>query len=283
MPPNMRFDADSGHYYQLVTSGASWDDARAVAEASTFRGMQGHLATITSAHENEVVHGLVSNNGLLPDNWAWLGGSDAGHEGQWQWVSGPEAGQGIGFSNWNPGEPNNWNGQESSLMMYGTGFWNDQGATSALQYVVEYQPSLSPNIVLDPQSGHYYQLVTSAVSWDDARAAAEANTFRGMQGHLATITSQAENDFVRGLIPATEIPGYAVWLGGSDAGHEGQWQWTSGTEAGQDVGYTNWNSGEPNNAGGGEDSLEMYGFGLSGLWNDQPATSLRYYVVEYQL
>jgi len=281
VPANMLFDADSGHYYQLVTSAVSWDDARVAAEASTFRGMQGHLATITSAHENEVVHGLVSSNAV------WLGGSDAGHEGQWQWVSGPEAGQGIGFSNWDFGwdyrEPNNFGGNENALEMYPNGTWNDLDGASALQYIIEYQPSQSPNIVLDPQSGHYYQLVTSAVSWDDARAAAEAITFQGMQGHLATITSQAENDFVSALIPATEIPGYAVWLGGSDAGHEGQWQWTSGTEAGQDVGYTNWNSGEPNNAGGGEDSLEMYGFGLSGLWNDQPATSLRYYVVEYQL
>ena len=35
--------------------------------------------------------------------------------------------------------------------------------------------------------------------------------------------------------------------------------------------YTNWAGGEPNNAGSGEDCIDMHGD--HGLWNDYPCTS----------
>ena len=52
----------------------------------------------------------------------------------------------------------------------------------------------------NPANGHYYQLVESNLSWSAAKAAAEASSYGGAQGHLATITSQSENDFVKSLV-----------------------------------------------------------------------------------
>lgn len=82
-------------------------------------------------------------------------------------------------------------------------------------------------------------------SWENAKAAAAASVFNNINGHLATITSQAENDFLFGLVLAgnySESIGF--WLGGKAP--EG---WLVGPESGQTFIYTNWNTYEPNNAG----------------------------------
>lgn len=103
-------------------------------------------------------------------------------------------------------------------------------------------------------------------------------------GHLVTITSQAENDFVNSL-----TGGAIIWLGGSDTDAEGTWAWQVGPEAGTEfwIGgssptYANWHGGEPNNYGSGEDYLAMNHPSWSdGTWNDvDPAQQYRV-VIEY--
>lgn len=55
---------------------------------------------------------------------------------------------------------------------------------------------------------HYYELILvtdpyngNNNSWATASASASASVFNGLQGHLAVVTSQAENDFLQSLIP----------------------------------------------------------------------------------
>jgi hypothetical protein len=107
-----------------------------------------------------------------------------------------------------------------------------------------------------PFGGNYYDYVAALdISWADAEAAAEAATYHGVQGHLATITSGSENTFVLGLAPV--FGSFAgAWLGGEVTG-SGTGTWVVGPEAGQDfsVGgtailgaYANWGGIEPNNA-----------------------------------
>ncbi|WP_434479227.1 lectin-like protein [Gemmatimonas sp.] len=125
-------------------------------------------------------------------------------------------------------------------------------------------------------NGHYYQFVNTNVDWNGAFAAANASSYLGMQGYLATITSAGENTFIAGLITRS------VWLGGSDDVIEGTWTWRNGPEAGQAFTYTNWDLGEPNNFGGGEDYIEMP---LHGKWNDVGGpwfpNFVNGYVIEY--
>jgi len=52
-----------------------------------------------------------------------------------------------------------------------------------------------------------------------------------------------------------------VWLGLTDQLNEGQFIWTS---TGEDLSYSHWNGGEPNNAGGDEDCVTWAANG----WND---------------
>ena len=70
-------------------------------------------------------------------------------------------------------------------------------------------------------NGHTYVLVDEAMTWKQAKAYCEA---RG--GYLATITSQAEQDVIVGLITGAKKDYY--WLGATDEETEGEWKWITG-------------------------------------------------------
>ena len=73
--------------------------------------------------------------------------------------------------------------------------------------------------------------------------------------HLVVIGDGMENDFIKGNISGN------VSIGLNDIDVEGHWKWVDGSE----LGYANWNDGEPNNYRGVEDCVEMY---TDGRWND---------------
>ena len=102
-------------------------------------------------------------------------------------------------------------------------------------------------------------------NWDDAKAACEAE---GM--HLATITSQEDNDAVKAMIGNS-----SSWIGYNDKEFEGSWGW----ESGSDSSFTNWYGNEPNNQGN-EDCTQMYvhNAATAGKWNDNQCTHRMSYV-----
>ena len=117
-------------------------------------------------------------------------------------------------------------------------------------------------------NGHAYDLVTTAapITWGEARSLAES-----MGGHLATITSSAENQFVASLV--TEYGSGALeryWLGGYRTDPAGaidptaNWAWVTG----ETWGYTNWAPGEPNN-GADRGQFYLHYYLSAGLWDDQ--------------
>jgi hypothetical protein len=125
--------------------------------------------------------------------------------------------------------------------------------------------------------GHTYYLL-SASSWSSAEAEAVA-----LGGHLVTISSQAENDFVFNRFTASGTLDRNLWIGLSDAAQEGSFTWVSG----EPVTFTYWISTEPNNSfnfdgvypGQDEDyvhilsyplfsSLTNYAVHPAGQWND---------------
>jgi hypothetical protein len=68
--------------------------------------------------------------------------------------------------------------------------------------------------VLNPENGHWYQAVRGpgGITWDEARAAAEQRSFAGYRGHLLTLTSEAENQFVLSRLPFMSQETW--WIGG---------------------------------------------------------------------
>src|SRR5688572_1242733 len=64
-------------------------------------------------------------------------------------------------------------------------------------------------------NGHYYEFIRAVgISWDEARAQAQTKVHAGKRGHLATITSIAEHNFLAssGICDATLYD--SAWLGG---------------------------------------------------------------------
>lgn len=140
---------------------------------------------------------------------------------------------------------------------------------------------------------HAYKVVTpgAGISWTDAKTAAESQTFGGVPGYLATITSQTEHDFILTRIDQSG------WIGANDIATEGEWRWATGPETGLQfwqgdaatghaIGGThnNWGANEPNNGGGtGEDCAQIrFTPTIFGSWNDLDcSTLLPNYVVEF--
>ena len=145
----------NGHFYEFVSViNLNWNTAYSDAADKSLFGLQGYLATITSAVENAFVFDKLQGNG-------WLGGNDAITEGEWTWVTGPEADtvfcieqngtcvpQNDPYNNWDGGEPNNGTGENYLHMIGNTdlneSFWNNLPVTggggpyTVQGYVVEY-------------------------------------------------------------------------------------------------------------------------------------------------
>lgn len=111
-------------------------------------------------------------------------------------------------------------------------------------------------------NGNTYEFIFANVTWTSAKAIAEASLFDGRAGHLVTITSAAENDFVANLFAGD----FRAWIGLTDAASEGNFEWVTG----EALSFTNWSGGEPNNSGGNEDFVEL--FASNDAWNDRPNT-----------
>ena len=137
------------------------------------------------------------------------------------------------------------------------GFGGSASATVGVTVSGVAEP-LPPGVVFNPANGHYYQsIATSGTPSDGAarfaifEADAANRSVEGQQGYLATITSQAEMDFLLGALGGGLR---ARTIGASVAEQEGTWKWETGPEAGTvfyvfgaatQPGYSNWGSGEP--------------------------------------
>jgi hypothetical protein len=142
--------------------------------------------------------------------------------------------------------------------------------------------------VTEGGNGHTYQAIAvpELIPWTSADRAA---TLAG--GYLATVTSQAENDFVYAAGVDLFVPAmgnlYGPWLGGyqmpGSAEPAGGWVWVTG----EPFAYTAWCAGEPSQTAGplNEDRLHYLAHGAPApTWNDQ-VNALDFgpmaYVVEY--
>jgi uncharacterized protein (TIGR02145 family) len=119
------------------------------------------------------------------------------------------------------------------------------------------------------------------LTWEDSR-----QDCLSKGGHLATFSSQLENEavfdalpFQKGFIGLFQNTGSSSFLEPS-----GGWEWVTG----EPLEYSFWRSGEPNNQvnssqqTGGEDFGEMQG-NQGGRWNDIPSYGSDYYVCEFSL
>ena len=147
-----------GHTYRIVSTPATWAQARKLAAAAG-----GHLAIVDSAKENAFLFQALEAahiRTVAPDGggarYAWLGASDAAKEGDWRWVDGKRVAK--GYANWGHGpggrEPDDFGGRQDCMAMGLTGWpaarpgllgrpgqWNDVDGGNRLAFVIEFETS----------------------------------------------------------------------------------------------------------------------------------------------
>lgn len=151
----------------------------------------------------------------------------------------------------------------------------------------------------DGGNGHWYERVgdffdvASRVSWFDAKTMAESRTYLGASGHLVTVGSLAEHEFL--VAAFLEDHPWPLWIGFTDSeaygGYEsfGQpnpqvdgWVWVTG----EPITFTKWGPGSPDQTQVDEDAA-LYGsiyeeYGRLYQWNDAQPGDHAAFLVEYE-
>ena len=137
----VRWDGN-GHYYEIAYSPEKhyWYEARDAATERTFKGVSGHLMTITSPEENRFLLDNVFPDSVTDDTAAWLGAwqdpTNQGAGNNWHWVTGEP----WEWTNWAPDEPWDFLGRnEMYLITWSDNQWNDGWDIARTHYyTVEY-------------------------------------------------------------------------------------------------------------------------------------------------
>lgn len=113
--------ANGNTYDVIVDDTASWDAARAAAQAAG-----GDLATIGSAAEQSFVEGVLTGSNA-PTGSYWFG---IGETAEGVWVD--DTGKTLGYTHWAPGEPNNHGttGEKAGALLWTRGTPGDAGAAA---------------------------------------------------------------------------------------------------------------------------------------------------------
>ena len=193
-----------GNFYVLTSNELSWTAASS--EASS---LGGHLVTINDAAEQQFLeHAFGDQLGR-----AWIGLNDAQTEGDFVW----ENGEPVGYTNWNSGEPNDYQplgGEDYTEINFdNNGRWNDLPDSHVLlRGIVEIDPQIAA------YNGSYY-LLTDEANWIDAREIAQS-----LGGDLVTINDAGEQEFLSDTFGHVR----SAWTGFTDQFNEGTFEWVFG-------------------------------------------------------
>jgi hypothetical protein len=132
--------------------------------------------------------------------------------------------------------------------------------------------------VIDPTTGHCFQLERTLRSWESARVACDglADT-----SHLAAITSTVQDALVSQL--ADGFITY-VWLGATDSPAENQWHWldnrTFPPASSPSLSFAAWDTAEPNDTGASCAAIDLKTH--PGKWVDRGCAEQRPSVCELE-
>ncbi len=268
----------NGNTYEYYDVSMPWSQANEFCEKQG-----GHLVTISSAEENELVYNIAKN---YDKSYCWLGATDYSSEGKWYWAKS----ENITYKNWTSIQPDNGEGIEHFMVMYITGDnlkkWNDISNNSAyhknlLGFVCEYEgSSVDASSYTPTKTFEYdnkkYEIYDDTVDWHTAQALCKAKG-----GHLVTFKDAKENDAIFNEVQSCGKESY--WLGYTDVISEGDWKAVDAPN--EVITYTNWKVGEPGNGFTCEDYIFMRK--TSSQWEDLKGFSFGYhnigFICEYEL
>jgi hypothetical protein len=255
----------NGHTYWFSRVKTNQIEARLAAEK-----LRGALAVIDDAAENAVVAKQVDG-----PTWIGIGKSPNG------WSRLADEGR-VTYFRWDRGQPSNGPG-EVAVATHRDGVWHDHFASDVLFYVVEWphaksvggdaeNPPFPNGTLVWEENGHGYKAFREKLLWPEAKQRCEE-----MGGHLVSITSPEEQQFIHEVVSMAGIPvdmrqGMAswqekLWIGGTDEGSEGKWRWVDGSP----WGFTEWVKGQPD----GDGNFVNICPHIAGRWNDDHAVGAR--------
>ena len=318
-------DGGNGHWYAILShpQRVSWTASDQIAQA-----INGHLVTITSAAEGAFLGSAwcgLPNLNVPGYRGPWIGLRFGG--GSWNWVTGEE----FAYSAWAPNQPDNLGSQNCVGWGPCEGLWGNEYGDDPFNpvwVVVEWSADCNNDGIVDygqcrdgtlpdydgdnvPDccerndpceagsyplqwrvqdggNGHWYvaHRWPASRTWEASRdAAAEAG------GHLACLTSAAENEWVGARLRLAQpgcVPGQEGWFLGGYQDFEapdyvepgGGWRWITG----EPWAFTAWLTGvaggdRPNNFGtGGERYLKMSELPYAPRWDDVGIGSSQLYL-----
>lgn len=165
------------------------------------------------------------------------------------------------------------------------------GTTGDVQSQIDAVLAANADVVYNASSNSFYQLVSGSFTYGQSDTAAQASTLSGLNGvagSLASITSQAESDFILTLTGTN----YA-WVNGNDAGTEGTWVFEGGSDDGTEFwsggtggsatngAFTNWYNGAPIDSNADYDYSIFLGTNFDGEIYSYTPTYTTNYVIEW--
>jgi hypothetical protein len=288
-------DGGNGHWYRISASATAW--ATAAANANSVGAV---LADIESEQEDVFIARLWTVAGLTDGAWAggYQTNESCGPNCGWAWISG-KAWSYTNWYTGEPNDFSGPETRLELLPVNSAPKWYDApdstsyvrrsvlewSADCNLDGIVDYGqcrdgtlPDFNGNNIPDcceqetacdvgtypvqwkaDEGGneHWYLLLKAAPDcWDQSRLAAVQ-----LGGHLATVSSAPENQFIAGLV--SRFYGSNVTIGGFKDLSVGAWRWVTG----EPWEFTNWQVGEPGCCAPEEWWLDMNM--LTGKWRDR--------------
>ena len=144
------------------------------------------------------------------------------------------------------------------------------GRDDDLDQVVDEGACPCPSIVYQSS---LYLFCDDLKTWREAR-----DSCRGMGFDLCSIHSNPENQVLYNQLSLRELSD--TWIGLNDRDQEEVFMWSNNEE----LSYTRWGNGEPNNGGSGENCgiILMRGNRRS-FWDDRSCLSEYSYICEYEI
>eukprot|EP00092_Neocalanus_flemingeri_P037866 GFUD01041219.1.p1 GENE.GFUD01041219.1~~GFUD01041219.1.p1 ORF type:complete len:465 (+),score=105.82 GFUD01041219.1:61-1395(+) len=121
-----------------------------------------------------------------------------------------------------------------------------------------------------PSSGMYHVWNHVSMPFVEAKEHCEK-----ILGHLVEFHNKTEEDMLLKHMRENYDDEFSFWIGARDAEAEASFMWE---QSGEELSYFNWHDGEPNNAGVGEDCVEVSNFQK---WNDLDCDEYRLFVCEF--
>jgi len=239
--------------YYISYDRLKWEEAESF--CAHFGNGNGHLASIENVIEaNFITDKLGSMDGA--DN-VWSGGNNLEDGMTWVWSDGKR----FNYTNWKPGSPNNLSDNQCIVVDKTTGKWSNENCHQPKRFMCKFSQTSNPSSTIIPPStspmrcpscktgyemyqGFCYKIVNVLLTWNEAE-----NGCVQEGGHLASVHSIVENNFIRGLVlaqPADPTPDGCIqapwlWIGFNDPLHNLNYTWSDGTN----VTLTNWYPGYP--------------------------------------